>query len=373
MITDLGIHNFKSFADVTVPCGPLTLLSGMNGMGKSTVLQALLLLRQSYQQGLLPGRGIALNGDLVQVGTGKDALCEWGGDDLIRFQIAFADGSTGRWEFTYDRTADVMKLQGDDAPAAVYDQSLFGPAFHYLQAERIGPRTVFEMSDYTVTQLEQLGTRGEYTAHFLEIYGSRSIASPALAHARSSSQRLSDQVQAWMSEVSPGTRMELLNHPGTNLVSVYWSFAHGRDLSGRYRSTNVGFGLTYTLPLIVALLSARPGHLLLLENPEAHLHPRGQRRMGELIAKAAGAGVQLLVETHSDHVLNGIRLSVRNGDVRPEQVKLHFFYRQEGEGQPQTLFDSPTVDADGRLDFWPKGFFDEWDQSLEELLKPRQR
>src|SRR5262249_11560138 len=117
-------------------------------------------------------------------------------------------------------------------------------------------------------------------------------------------------------------------------------------------------------------LSARPGALLLIENPEAHLHPRGQRRMGELLAAAASAGVQIVAETHSDHALNGVRLSVQDGKLAPDNVAIHFFSRTETNGKTRLVTASPTIDPNGRISDWPEGFFDEWDSALAQLLKP---
>ena len=151
-------------------------------------------------------------------------------------------------------------------------------------------------------------------------------------------------------------------------MSLQYSFVKGNQVSNRYRATNVGFGITYVLPIIVAVLSSAPGSLLLIENPEAHLHPRGQARMGELLALAASCGIQVVIETHSDHVLNGIRLSVHGGNLSPEMVQLHFFQRRQQDGQ--SLVTSPRIDRNGRIDQWPDGFFDEWDKSLETLLMP---
>jgi predicted ATPase len=104
----------------------------------------------------------------------------------------------------------------------------------------------------------------------------------------------------------------------------------------------------------------------MIENPEAHLHPRGQVAMGRLMALAASIGVQILVETHSDHVLNGIRLAVKAGEIPPDDVKLHFF-RRDRETKA-TVIETPPVARDGRLGFWPEDFFDQWEKSLDELL-----
>jgi len=86
-----------------------------------------------------------------------------------------------------------------------------------------------------------------------------------------------------------------------------------------------------------------------------------------LLARAAHAGVQVVVETHSDHVLNGIRLAVRDGRLQPDHVQMHFFRRPERGGQANEVV-SPRVDRNGRISSWPNDFFDQWDKSLEALL-----
>lgn len=135
-----------------------------------------------------------------------------------------------------------------------------------------------------------------------------------------------------------------------------------------YRATNVGFGISYTLPIITAVLASEPGTLILLENPEAHLHPKGQSKMGELLALAASCGVQIIIETHSDHVLNGIRLAVHDGKIDPEDIQLHYFERKEQEGMMVSKVTSPKIDKNGRIDRWPDGFFDEWRNILAKLI-----
>jgi predicted ATPase len=368
MISKIHLKNFKCFADQTLQFKALTLLTGLNGMGKSSVLQALLLLRQSHQQGLLPERGLALNGDLVHIGTAKDALFEGAEKDIIGFSLALESGHKKEWFFNYDQEADVLGLTSPASEAdGIYQSSLFGNAFHYLQAERLGPRRFFETSDFLVRQQRQLGVSGEYTAHFLAIFGREDIQ-PGLARNDASSLNLIDQIEAWLAEVSPGTRIVLTSNAATDTVSLQYSFLMGPQRSKDYRATNVGFGITYILTVLVAVLSSSPGTLLLLENPEAHLHPRGQAMMGELLARAAACGAQILVETHSDHVLNGVRVAVHDGKLKPDDAQLHYFQRRVQDGLAEVI--SPTMDRNGRIDRWPDGFFDEWDKSLEALLEP---
>lgn len=370
MIRKLRLQNFKRFEDQSLDLGNLTLLSGLNGMGKSSVLQSLLLLRQSHQQGLLQDTGLALNGDLVNVGTAEDALFEGANQDTIGFFLSF-DNSSDRgtesfWQFKYDTESEILGLVTCSVCPETYQSNLFGDDFQYLQAERLGPRTSFAMSDFQVRQHRQLGTMGEYTAHFLSAFRDTEIPNPALNHPKAKSLNLLSQVEAWLGEISPGTKVTILDNPGIDLVSLRYSYG----LSKQYRATNVGFGITYTLPVITAILSAKPGALLLLENPEAHLHPRGQARMGHLLAEAAAQDVQIILETHSDHVLNGIRLAVHSGKLDPEALQLHFFQGRESPEGTLSEVVSPNMNRSGRIDRWPDGFFDEWDNSLEALLAP---
>lgn len=131
-----------------------------------------------------------------------------------------------------------------------------------------------------------------------------------------------------MHTISPGIRLHVAEHAlrdGMDLVSLRYSFIQDQQVSNAYRSTNVGFGLTYSLPIFVAVLSSRPGSLILLENPEAHLHPKGQSRLGEFLAIAASQGIQIVAETHSDHVLNGVRVAVHQGNYGPAIHVFIFF------------------------------------------------
>ena len=380
MITSLSLINFKPFKYQLLAFKPLTLLSGLNSTGKSSVLQALLLLRQSYQQELLEKTGLALNGELVNIGTAQDALFEGAGKaDQISFELVLDDDTKGIWSFNYDRDIDVLNRTSPPIAPEVYKSNLFSDNFHYLQAERIGSRPFFEMLDYQVRQRGKLGVRGEYAAHFLWVYQDKPISNSKLSHPKvklskrhfdedpeTPSQFLIDQVEAWLGEISPGTRIKLEPKPDVDLISVKYFYGD----SNLYRATNVGFGITYTLPIVVAVLSSTPGTLILIENPEAHLHPKGQSKMGELLALAASCGVQVVIETHSDHVLNGIRLAVHGGKLDPKDVQLHYFERKEKEGQAFTEVVSPRIDRNGRINQWPDGFFDEWDKSLEVLLEP---
>jgi predicted ATPase len=366
VIQSLQLQNFKCFENQIIPFGALTLLSGLNGMGKSSVLQSLLLLRQSYQRQLLQETGLALNGDLVEIGTAEDALFENALAEEIGLALVLDDNIQGRWHFKYDPENDILGYASPPVVAAeIFQASLFSDNFHCLQAERIGPRTVFEKSDSLVREHKQLGIHGEYATHFLEVFGKEKICCTKLAFPGVEFQSLNQQVEAWLGEITPGTRLHLTDHLGMDLINLQYSFTKKQQVSNQYRATNVGFGITFVLPVIIALLSSKPGALVLLENPEAHLHPRGQAKMGELMARAASCGIQVVVETHSDHVLNGIRLAVHDGLLKPEQTCFYYFAHDENG---VTQLTSPKIDKKGQFKDWPRGFFDEWNNLLFKLI-----
>jgi predicted ATPase len=251
---------------------------------------------------------------------------------------------------------------------SIYNDSVvLSNKFQYIKADRHGPRITTQKEDYVVTTQKSVGQFGEFTPYFMLVYGESKIADSILKHPRATSDSLRSNVEAWLGEVSPGVQIQYLEHAEIDQVSTSFSFLNRDGTSNDYRATNVGFGISYTLPIIVALLAASPGDLIVIENPEAHLHPKGQRKIGELISRASALGIQVIAETHSDHVLNGIRISIKEGFLAPDSAVFNYFYRN-GQKDPSSSIATPPIDKNGRFAFWPEGFFDEWDIALEKLL-----
>ncbi|MDR2449222.1 MAG: DUF3696 domain-containing protein, partial [Prevotellaceae bacterium] len=148
--------------------------------------------------------------------------------------------------------------------------------------------------------------------------------------------------------------------------TIHYSF--DRDNLGptdEFETNNVAFGLTYALPVITAILSAKENAILLIENPEAHLHPRGQSKLSELLALAAQSGIQLIIETHSDHIFNGVRKAIASKKIEPGKVKIHYF---ELNGANTTINTEVQISGIGRVLNHKRGFFDQFDDDLDELL-----
>ncbi|MCW8216849.1 MULTISPECIES: AAA family ATPase [Streptomyces] len=373
MLERIIISNFKAFGRQNLALAPFTLLTGLNSSGKSTVLQALALLRQSYEAGVLEDgseSGLLLNGEFVQLGIGQDVRHEaYTKDDpdigLAVLPVGLSQAGLS-WRAAYGSEDDLLKLV--DAPPAetrlaMALPELFGPGFQYLKADRIVPAISYPRSHHAVVRRGFLGARGEHTANYLRVHQDDPVGT-ALRHPSTASHTLLKQTDAWMQQLCPGVNLEAIGIDGTDTVRLSYGFGSGVNASNRYRPTNVGFGLTYALPIVVACLTARPGSLILLENPEAHLHPQGQTSLAYLATAAVTAGAQLIVETHSDHVLNGLRISVKNDRIAPSATAVHFF-RRNGQGIGVV---SPRMGDDGMLSDWPQGFFDEWENSLDQLL-----
>ncbi|MCP9340344.1 DUF3696 domain-containing protein [Stutzerimonas xanthomarina] len=364
MIDAVTLKNFKGFKSAEIPLAPLTVLTGLNSSGKSTVLQSLGVLRQSIDAGFLSSGSWLLNGPFVELGAGSDVLHE--DSDSEEISIGFIqDGARFSWTVAYAQQADVLEPNAS-FKASESTLTPFSDRFQFLRADRVNPQTISAKSRHAVSQNKSLGAKGEFAAHFLAIFRDQPVpVSIRYPEASETTPGLLSQVNAWMQEFSPGVRLDVRDVVGTDYVRLSFTYGSGVNESNAYRSTNVGFGLAYSLPIVISCLATPVGGLILIENPEAHLHPRGQMAMGRLVALAASAGIQVIVETHSDHFLNGVRLAVKRSELDYTNAKIHFFSRNPA--LRQSTFVSPSVQPDGRLSFWPEGFFDQWDNALMDL------
>jgi len=321
MITNIYVQNFKAFQEAEIPPCPLNILTGLNGMGKSTFLQSLLLLRQSYRQNTLLDKGLLLNGEYIEIGKGKDAYAMYGTTEkLITFEVEWNEEIELRCEFESRDELDLLpthqQLQISDQK--VWQQALFQDKWQYLNTNSLA---------------------------------------------------LLAQLDAWLGEITPNIRLTSVLYNEFEIARLSYKFEVGEEFTEDMKPTNVGFGLTYVLPVVTAVLFANPGDLLIIENPESHLHPQGQARLGKLFAQAAEQGVQLFIETHSDHVLNGVRVATKQQLISPENVGIFFFERHLEANEHRTEIIQPIIDENGRINQWPSGFFDEWGNQLDELLK----
>lgn len=369
MIERIEIENLKSLKSVAMKTLPLNLLMGLNGMGKSSFIQSLLLLRQNKALGLAK---IALNGEYTEIGRGRDALYQNAVDETIRINADMTDSEGCHISLPCSLLykADSNVLENNKVfPLDILDRyPLFNNNFQYLEAVRTGPCTDYPMSYADVIEHRQIGLRGEYAVHFLNAFGSEMKVPASLHHPAAKSDTLLHQTAAWLGEISPDVRFEIQEIPGTDKVVLNYQFANRDAVGNRFRPKNVGFGISYVLPVIVALLSYSKDKVIIIENPEAHIHPKGQAQMGKLIALAAAAGMQLFVETHSDHIVNGIRVAVKERLIPNNKVNISYFYRIAAEDEQFCDIEPISVDIHGELSDYPEDFMDEWNNQLLKLV-----
>ncbi len=366
MITAVSLENFKAFTDISLDISPLTLFTGRNGMGKSSFIQSLLLLRQSYLEDKTLSE-LTLNGKLVSIGYGKDLLnIHASGEDIVRFCIQF-NSIVCDLAYASVASSDKLKTLKENSLLDINSQSLFTNNFQYLNAERIPPSRTYDASPNAVEVLKTLGEKGQYTVHFLDKYKFDAIPNSSLRHPHAKSMALLDNVNAWLSEISSEVRVKPRFHPELQISTLSFEFVEGTDTTPEFTSINTGFGLTYVLPVIVAILSAKSGDLLIIENPESHLHPQGQAILGRLLAMGAAAGVQILVESHSDHLFNGMRVAVKEDILNENNFSVYFFSKSTDSHLINV--EQPLVDKRGRLSYQPTDFFDEYNKQLGQIIQ----
>ena len=378
MLTRIDLQYFKCFKLLKLPLSPLTLLSGANASGKSSIIQALAMLHQTMREHEWSSR-LMLNGDAVRLGTVVDVIDKVYGRHSC--EIALQDHTAHyRWEFTGNPDDMSMVVKRVDVSGAEVVEELNPEMLHhllpdaahlytpgltncllrltYLTAERLGPREYYALEDSQLAPV--VGPRGEHAVSVLHS-GSDEDVMEGLVIKHDPPVRL-HQVEARMNRFFPGCRLKIEKVPNANAVTL--GIRTSGD-TGFHRPVHTGFGLTQVFPIVVAALSAGRDDLLLIENPEVHLHPSGQAMMGEFLAEVAAAGVQVILETHSDHILNGARRAVRKKKLLSDKVALHFFLpRHECEREGIAQVQSPVMDSDGNIDTWPEGFFDQFDKDM---------
>ena len=386
MLTELELKAFKCFKHLRLPLRPLTVLSGVNASGKSSVLQALMLLHQTVGVDR-PFPALQLNGAAIKLGTVTDVVNQIHGRNSIEVSLTVSNkaGVQFGWRFEGSRNDMVMEavkfwksnkvlwqrekgsltlppglskllLPEEHLAAAGMDSALegmehFSRFLAYVAAERAGPRDT-----YPLTKVDwplPLGPDGSDVASILYAAGDLPVREGLCI--ADTPPNFGRQVEAWLGQFFPGFAVQVNRIEHSNSVTMAIRTARGSDWQ---RPSNTGFGITQVLPVVVAALTRGHDGPLLIENPEIHLHPAGQAMMGRFLAQVAQAGVQVILETHSDHVLNGVRRFVKNSEFSGADVGLLFFHPiKEGVAQVESL----NMDDKGKIDHWPDGFFDQFE------------
>lgn len=380
MIQALTLQNFKCFETLHLDLTPLTLLTGFNAAGKSTSLQTLLLLSQSLR-GQHGASELRLNGPLVSLGTPGDVINGSVGGNQLALGVATPDAEL-LWHFAAPeenrRSLQVAQLdikargssvsvQGSAlngirpvvADPSVQDALILLDRLVFLSAARQVETDVFPIPSEMGGPPGDIGPIGQFAAWWLYQEGDSEVVPDRRYNSESTSPTLRNQVNAWAAHLFPGAEINALPISKTSLMRLELRSGLTSDWS---RPANIGYGISYAFPVLVAGLCASRNQPVIVDSPEAHLHPRGQSHIGSFLAQVASADAQILVETHSDHVLNGIRIALREGVIDPAQVTIYFFTNRR-EAQVTRL----SVDKHGTVSDWPEGFFDQSERDLASL------
>lgn len=360
MLDGLLIENFKCFKKQLVPLAPLTLLTGFNAAGKSTAIQSLLLSSQMARKGA-NFNGAPLNGDLVKLGTTGDVLSQYADEREIRFKYSTASGESS-----------IVKLDASErarTSLSLKDGSSFGENTEiieqlknviHISATRHGTLDVYPSPEDFEPIHADVGDCGQFAPWWFDQKSDDEIDKDKL-HSSESSSNFRRQFIAWANEIFPESEANTVTIERTPLVRLELRIGLQQQWK---RPANIGYGLTYAFPLLVAGLLANKGQLLIIDSPEAHLHPMGQSKMGYFLGVIAASGVQVILETHSDHILNGVRLAVAKKRISNDDVAIHFFSPSRDTKEPSSVIISPLIDSKGSLSEWPEGFFDQSDKDL---------
>jgi len=363
-INKVEIKNFKSLKDVAIELSGLNLITGVNSSGKSSFIQTLLLLKQNEDKfySLRGSKVTNINGEYIKLGNKKDILFEEAYKEDIEILID-AKELKHHIKFNTDNLnmdfIDLLPDVGEETFNIFYDD------FQYIQTDRIIPDISYKLSDEMIDR-NLIGFKGEYCVHYLAENRHKTILEK-LRHKDSKTAQLLENASLWLSEISENIEIKAKIYADLQQVDLKYSYIYDKTTTQDYTPLNVGFGVTYILPIIVAILKAKEGDLLIVENPESHLHPKAQSKIAELFAIAASCGVQVIIETHSDHILNGIRVATKKAILKPQETNIYYFRKEENS--LETLVDKINLDDKGSIDKYPKGFFDQFDSDMDRLIE----
>ena len=390
MIDELLLENFKLFGKETRLTGlkGINLLTGVNGRGKSSALQPLLLFKQTLLRSR-SSRQVFLSGSFIDLGNASDVKHV---DASITKPIRIGFQENGEYYiYTFglasdnNQALDIQQFENvgqshlsvdvDDAtifhdlvPEAAKNNKMVLPFQDvvYISAERIGPKMSFAPSSE-----EWIDKRGEHTIQMLYerqyetvdesiIEGMNDIFQDIAEDELSPT--VNDVLNFWMTKMFGPSAASVSYIEAANIYALGIS-TEQKGGKAVFKPTNVGFGYSYALPILIAGLTASKGTILIVENPEAHLHPSAQSMITKFLGLVANCGVQVFIETHSEHILNALRVMVVQRNMKAQDINVMYF-----DSKLENYFESIAIEENGKLDHWPANFFDQAEKDLNVLL-----
>lgn len=415
-ISGLAVWGFKSVDQRRrLEVRPLTILAGANSSGKSSIVQPLLLLKQTLEAPADPG-ALLLDGPNVRFTSSEQLLSKIGRERQPSFGVCIelSTGESLEVEYAVERSG--RGGRGFDVAAMVSHSTgqrvELARGMSHDEIVGVLPTHLKDLATALEKAKEESPQWGVYRDRCFLTFGlewpAREKSAPLLAFARTSP-----------ADVFIPRIMEVVHLPGLrgNPLRTYRKAAVGRTFPGVFSDyvasviakwneeekdqikalgemlrdvglswkistrpvdetqvelrvgrlptsrrggardlvniADVGFGVSQALPVLTALLAAAPGQLVYIEQPEIHLHPAAQQGLAQLLCDTARRGVLLVIETHSAILLRSVQTLVAKGEVPPRDVRLYWFQRDEAGAATVT---SGEVDENGAYGEWPEDF-----------------
>lgn len=390
MINAIEFKNYKCLDGKSFPLSNVNVFAGYNGRGKSSVLQSLLMFSQSVLADADIDK-LHLCGGLLSLGDYIELLTDDKEEQItftlkmteddkrhnvqLSYAMSLEDEFIGKLKACMIDGIDYFESLGklDQASQAVESQkTLQTPQWlksqfqytNYISADRQGPVKYVERRERPVWH--QLDPHGRNVINVLATYKDSIPAQMNVDKDDKNSHSLLEAVSLWMNYIMcdeeggidvPEKKMN--GHKKSSVLSLEFEMNNSR-----FSSYHVGFGYSYILSIIEAALIARKGSMVIVENPEAHLHAKAQSRLTLLLSKLSERGVQVFVETHSEHIVNGFRLAALKDESAISNTDLSLFFFDVDFSVCHL-----EVQPNGRILNWPAGFFDQAKNDLAEIIQ----
>jgi predicted ATPase len=357
MINSINIKNFKCFKDSNMTFKNANLLLGTNSGGKSSLIQALLLSKMSLDNF---GKHDARSFDLTDNKYGlnlysfDEIIYQDAEEDFISITLKYDEyESTVEYKPTDDNNVVNLKFSGDKNRST--------NSVIYLSAER----SISKYQKLGDIHNLKLGNDNEYLGYIIE-KGRHANLIPIDKQrnhwAYKDTNVLDIQINNWLDYILPNNMVTAINTGSDNQISLLFGDKNA------LHSTNIGYGIAFVLPIIIAGLIANQNSVLIIENPEIHLHPKAQSNMAAFLSIISASGVQVIIETHSDHIVNGFRKAILNMNIPLEASNLMInYFNFNGVCNVENVLLNDMAE----ITHWPDGFLDQEENDLFEMRKLR--
>ena len=365
-IEKILLKNFKCHKSFVTDMKNLNILTGSNASGKSSIVQALLLAFKSWEMcekkridtnriyGMNLGIPISIVSEDLEEKNIEIAMFPNGIENRVVLGL-----SDDHDEMCFDICNYEEIIEGKEHGYHLSKMHLF-----FLNAERMGPRIVSFINDIIPYSV---GNMGENTSYILsEMDKLQKVNGSFRLHKDlkiSEIERFSANCEEWLNVIIPDTKIQYSVDIEKNITTLML-----QNQGEFHLPIATGFGITYVFPIIVQALAASmiENSVLIIENPEAHLHPLSQSRLGKFLALIAANDVQVIIETHSEHIVDGCRIQAAK-EKQCKNMKILFFEKKDNNSICKNI----NVQDNGELEEWPEGFFDQKRVDLRELLEMR--